>query len=173
MCQQELLPLFSWKLSLDINYMKLHCTLEPNWSVFLYLSGEWCGPEWADPGGGSVTAQGHAHGRSGGVAGFTAGGGLPSSRSGMFFPSLRLFFFFHSFVLSKFPTSRFPPLIISLLPYLPLFYFLSSSMHCWVQVVGVRLCCCCHSCTKKIKIKKIIRKESPEAIAVLSCHFLD
>lgn len=69
---------------LDNKPLKLHCTHEPNKTIFLPCSGEQCGPEWADPGGGGVTAQGHAHGRGGGAAGSTAGGHLPSSRSGTF-----------------------------------------------------------------------------------------
>lgn len=53
-------------------------------SRFVSCSGEWSGPEWADPGGGGVPAQGHTHGRGRGAAGPTAGGHFPPSRSGTF-----------------------------------------------------------------------------------------
>lgn len=47
-------------------------------------SGEWSWPEWTDPGGSGVSAQGHTHGWGRGAAGPTPGRCLPSQRSGMF-----------------------------------------------------------------------------------------
>lgn len=82
--QQAKYAVFFVMYFFDNKPVKLHCTHEPNKTIFLPCSGERCGPEWADPGGGGVTAQGHAHGWGGGASGSTAGGHLPSSGSGTF-----------------------------------------------------------------------------------------
>lgn len=157
---------------LDNKPVKLHCTHEPNKTIFLPCSGERCGPEWADPGGGGVTAQGHAHGRSGGAAGSTAGGHLPSSRSGTFVVSPPSSHSSRSFSPSLRPVNTVlhhgpppplhppPPSPLPPLPHHP----------CMVECrLCVSVCCCCHSRIKKeINNKKKIPRSDRSVVLSLS-----
>lgn len=49
-----------------------------------FTPGKWSGPEWAEPGGGGVSAKGHTYGWGCRAAGHAPGGSFPPSRSGTF-----------------------------------------------------------------------------------------